>query len=61
MPGFLPDTDCMVAAVSAQHQHHERAESEVNRRLAADEPMFVATPTLVEAYAVLTRMPNRCA
>jgi predicted nucleic acid-binding protein len=47
----------MVAAVSEQHQHHGRAESEVNRRLAADEPMFVAAPTLVEAYAVLTRMP----
>ena len=57
MPGFLPDTDCIVAAVSERHAHHERAEVEVNRRLAAGEPMFVAAPTLIEAYSVLTRAP----
>ena len=57
MPGFLPDTDCIVAAVSQLHAHNARAEAEVNRRLAAGEPMFLAAPTLIEAYSVLTRAP----
>ena len=48
----------MVAAVSEHHPHHERAGPEINRRLAAREPMFIAAPTLVEAYSVLTRMPS---
>lgn len=57
MPGFLPDTSCMVAAVCAWHEHHEAAQSEVARRLGEDQPMLVAGPALVESYAVLTRLP----
>src|SRR5206468_11098109 len=57
LPGFLPDTSCMVAAVCGWHQHHERAASEIHRRLRRDEPLIVAGPALVEAYAVLTRLP----
>jgi len=47
----------MVAAVCGWHQHHERAASEIHRRLRRDEPLIVAGPALVEAYAVLTRLP----
>ncbi len=57
MPGFLPDTNCMIAAVCAWHQHHAPARGEITRRLRAAEPMFIAAPAAVEAYAVLTRLP----
>jgi predicted nucleic acid-binding protein len=57
VPGFLPDTSCMVAAVCAWHEHHQAAQSELARRLRDDEPMLVAGPALVESYAVLTRLP----
>lgn len=47
----------MVAAMCAWHEHHDRAAAELNRRLAARQTMIVAAPALVEAYAVLTRLP----
>lgn len=55
--GFVPDTSCMVAAVCAWLEHHEPAAAEFNRRLGFKEAMIVAAPALVEAYAVLTRLP----
>lgn len=54
---FLPDTSCMVAAVCAWHEHHEAAANEIESRLASRAKMIVAAPALVEAYAVLTRLP----
>jgi predicted nucleic acid-binding protein len=57
MGAFLPDTNVMVAALCAWHEHHERAISEMEHRLAARESLVVAAPALVEAYAVLTRLP----
>ena len=57
MAGFVPDTSCMIAAVCAWHEHHPRAAAELERRLAVRDPMIVAAPALVEAYAVLTRLP----
>ena len=57
MPGFLPDTSCMIAAVCAWHVHHVDAAEEIARRLRAAEPMFLAAPAVVESYAVLTRLP----
>lgn len=57
MGSFLPDTSVMVATVCAWHEHHERVITEMERRLAEREPLVIATPTLIEAYAVLTRLP----
>ena len=57
MPGFSPDTSCMVAAVCGWHESHQAARDEVERRLRHAETMLVAAPALVEAYAVLTRLP----
>jgi predicted nucleic acid-binding protein len=57
MPGFLPDTSCMIAAVCGWHEHHADAADEIARRLRAAESMLVAAPAIVEAYAVLTRLP----
>jgi predicted nucleic acid-binding protein len=57
MGSFLPDTSVMVATVCTWHEHHERAITEMERRLAERESLVIATPTLIEAYAVLTRLP----
>jgi predicted nucleic acid-binding protein len=54
---FLPDTSCMIAAVCSWHEHHDVAAKAIERRLAARAKMIVAAPALVEAYAVLTRLP----
>jgi predicted nucleic acid-binding protein len=47
----------MIAAVCSWHEHHEPAANEIERRLARREKMVIAAPALVEAYAVLTRLP----
>jgi predicted nucleic acid-binding protein len=47
----------MVAAVCTWHEHHEPAIDEINDRLRRHEALLVAAPALVEAYAVLTRLP----
>ncbi len=57
MPRFIPDTSCMVAALLDWHEHYERAVREIELRLDRGESLVVAAPALVEAYAVLTRLP----
>jgi predicted nucleic acid-binding protein len=47
----------MIAAVCSWHEHHEATANEIERRLAGRAKMIVAAPALVEAYAVLTRLP----
>ena len=47
----------MVAAVCSWHEHHAQAASEIDRRLARGEQLCAPAPALVEAYAVLTRLP----
>ncbi|MGD9894016.1 MAG: hypothetical protein AB7U18_22255, partial [Dehalococcoidia bacterium] len=58
MPGFAPDSACMVASLSIWHQHHERAATEIERRLKQGEAMVIAAPALIETYSVLTRLPQ---
>jgi predicted nucleic acid-binding protein len=53
----MPDTSCIVAAVCAWHEHHDPAAREISNRLERAEPFVVAAPALIEAYAVLTRLP----
>jgi predicted nucleic acid-binding protein len=53
----MPDTSCIIAAVCDWHEHHERAAREIDQRLDRGDKMAVAGSTLVEAYAVLTRLP----
>ena len=57
MAAFLPDTSCMVAAVCGWHVEHEAAVREIKTRLARGESLVLAAPSLVEAYAVLSRLP----
>jgi predicted nucleic acid-binding protein len=47
----------MIAAVCAWHERHADAADEITRRLRSAEPMLIAAPTLIESYAVLTRLP----
>ena len=54
---FAVDTSCMVAAVCSWHEHHQAAAAEIERRLDRRERLSVPAPALVEAYAVLTRLP----
>jgi toxin FitB len=54
---FALDSSCMIAAVSTWHEHHEAAAAEIERRLGLGERLVVVGHALVEAYAVLTRLP----
>ena len=48
----------MIAAVCTWHEHHSQVAEEIELRLYRGEELFVAAPALVEAYAVLTRLPR---
>ena len=47
----------MVAAVCDWHEHHEPTRVAIEERRRRDEKQVLAAPCLVEAYAVLTRLP----
>jgi predicted nucleic acid-binding protein len=47
----------MVAAVCAWHEHHAAATAHIEQQLDDGARLVVAGPALVEAYAVLTRLP----
>lgn len=55
---FAVDANCLVATVSAWHEHHQVVSRELSRRLTAGEEMVVPVPSLTEAFSVLTRMPK---
>lgn len=57
MPRFLPDTSVIIPAVCGWHEHHRAAANEIAARLDRGENLVAAGPALVEAYAVLTRLP----
>lgn len=52
----LIDTSCMVSALCSWHEHHEATRAEIERSVRGDS-FLVAAPSLIEAYAVLTRLP----
>jgi len=52
------DTSCMVAAVCSWHEHHTAAITEIEKRLGRGERLAVAAPSILETYAVLTRLPS---
>jgi predicted nucleic acid-binding protein len=57
MAAYMPDTNCMVAAVCTWHEHHAAASTELEVRLGRGERLVIAGPALVETYSVLTRLP----
>lgn len=54
---FAVDSSCMVAAVCGWHEHHAAAASAIERRLDGGQRLAIPAYTLVETYAVLTRLP----
>jgi predicted nucleic acid-binding protein len=54
----LLDTSCLVAASLAWHEHHQATAGELRRRARSRDAIVVAAHSLVEAYAVLTRLPT---
>jgi len=53
----IVDSNCLVAAALPQHEHHAATLAELARRRAAGQTLIMAAHALVEAYAVLTRLP----
>jgi len=53
----LLDTNCLVAAAIAQHEHHRVTVIDLSRRRAAGQAIVMAAHAVLEAYAVLTRLP----
>ena len=51
------DTSVVVAALLGWHEEHEVARKALERSLTADRPVLPA-PVLLEAYAVMTRLPS---
>jgi|SRR5579862_1367282 len=47
----------MIAAVCAWHEHHAAAARAIETRLARGRALVAAAHAIVEAYAVLTRLP----
>ena len=47
----------MVAAVCSWHERHDPVATEIERRLASRARLAIPAHALVEAYAVLTRLP----
>ncbi len=58
MTRYLCDTSGLVAAVCTWHEHHDRTRTELQRRADAGEKLVLAAHSLVETYAVLTRLPG---
>ncbi len=51
------DTSCVVALVSAWHEHHARTVRAVDQELRGGVELVVPVHCLLESYAVLTRLP----
>jgi predicted nucleic acid-binding protein len=51
------DTSVVVAALLGWHENHEVARKALERSLAAERVVLPA-PTLIESYAVMTRLPS---
>jgi predicted nucleic acid-binding protein len=53
----LLDTSCLVAVALPQHEHHAATVADLARRRAAGQRVVMAAHAVLEAYAVLTRLP----
>jgi toxin FitB len=57
MPGFMPDTNCIVGVILRGHPHHQQAVAAISLRLNRGASLHLAAHSLIEAYSVLTRLP----
>lgn len=51
------ETTCLVAVALPDHEHHAATLDSLERRRAAKQEFVVAAHAVMEAYAVLTRLP----
>jgi len=58
MSRFLCDASCLVAAVCGWHEHHKRTAAALNECARSGDELVIASHSLVETYAVLTRLPS---
>ena len=58
MATFALDTSSMVAAVCTWHERHAAAVAAIEQRLDRGDRLAVAAHAIIEAYAVLTRLPG---
>jgi predicted nucleic acid-binding protein len=54
---YLPDTSCLVALLCSWHEHHDATLREMNQRARSGDLAILAGHSLVETFAVLTRLP----
>ncbi len=54
---YLPDTSCLVALLCTWHEHHAPTLKEMNQRARSGDGIALAGHTLMETFAVLTRLP----
>lgn len=57
MGGTALDTSVIVPALMSWHEHHSAAHPIVRDALADEQGVILPVPALVEAYAVITRLP----
>lgn len=55
--GTLLESSCLVALACAWHEHHEATRADLERREKSGESILLACYSIIEAYAVLTRLP----
>jgi len=53
------DTNVIIAALLAWHEHHGRALRALNEVLGQRRRVLLPIPVLIEAYSVMTRLPDR--
>jgi predicted nucleic acid-binding protein len=54
---YLADTSCLVALLCGWHEHHSITVKEMNRRHQSGDELILSAYSLMESYAVLTRIP----
>jgi predicted nucleic acid-binding protein len=55
---FLPDSNCIIAVLSAWHPRHSVTLLDLDGRRQRGDTMIVAAHSALEAFSVLTRMPS---
>jgi predicted nucleic acid-binding protein len=53
----LLDASCLVAVALPQHEHHAATVADLTRRRSAGQSVVMAAHAVLEAFAVLTRLP----
>jgi len=54
---YLPDTSCLIALLCHWHERHAITLKEMNHRIRAGDTAVLSAHSLVESFAVLTRLP----